>query len=339
MHHRLFDFLGNGILNTDGDIWKAHRKLGSLEFSIKKLKKLSSTVYKSNALNLVVLLAKSNQGVDVQELLLNMTFNSICEVIFGSEIMEASICQDPSIASTLDNAQEMIMRRYVNPWWRVQRFFNIGSEGVLRRDITRFNKCLTNVIKQKMFSRMQEEEEKLAAAGCSLTTTPDISNIEGAAEDLLSRYILYVQKQAASTECKKIKQYKDDEEAEKMMEEVREAIMSFIMAGRDTTASTLSWFLYCMCLNPDMQEEVFQELIKLENNYYSSNNLNKYENYEDDGDIMNDGGCSIKRRAKEFAEKVLSYEALQSSSSPYLHAALRRRSACILLSRRMERWH
>ena len=67
MHSRQFDMLGNGILNTDGNLWKSHRKLASLEFSVKKLRKLSSTVYTTNALKLVnVLVTTASQGVDMQ---------------------------------------------------------------------------------------------------------------------------------------------------------------------------------------------------------------------------------------------------------------------------------
>jgi cytochrome P450 len=80
----MFDMLGKGILNTDGDLWKSHRKLASLEFSVKKLRKLSSTVYVANALKLLNLLAsRASQGVDMQVL-----SRSICLCLF---------CRWPSI--------------------------------------------------------------------------------------------------------------------------------------------------------------------------------------------------------------------------------------------------
>jgi cytochrome P450 len=67
MHLILFDLFGNGILNTDGKLWRSHRKLASPEFSIKKLKTLGSTVYTTHALKLLdVLVNKASQGVDMQ---------------------------------------------------------------------------------------------------------------------------------------------------------------------------------------------------------------------------------------------------------------------------------
>lgn len=41
---------------------------------------------------------------------------------------------------------------------------------------------------------------------------------------------------------------------------LRDIILSFVMAGRDTTASTLSWFFYMLCQHPTVQEKVAQDV-------------------------------------------------------------------------------
>ncbi|KAI5083292.1 hypothetical protein GOP47_0003035 [Adiantum capillus-veneris] len=318
-YHRLFDLLGNGILNADGKTWKMHRKLGSLEFSIKKLRHLSSTVYKGNALKLLEVLAQSNQGVDVQDLLLDMTFHSICEVVFGNAFKESDNAGEKanSIAAMLDNAQEMITRRYIYPWWRIQRLFNIGSEKVFREDITRFKSFLTTVIDRRR-SQMQKE----ATRSINKVQTDKAIEEAGEAQDLLSRFLLH---------CDGVQNACEGEG--EGIEMVKDAMMSFVLAGRDTTASTLSWFLYCMCTHPDEQEKVFQELIKLENNIIagttkSTMDSNMGECHDALETISNvdvngsetDG--ARQRKMRDFAEKVLNYETLQSSSIPYLHSAI-----------------
>ncbi|KAH7298397.1 hypothetical protein KP509_25G041400 [Ceratopteris richardii] len=150
-HRRSFDLLGNGILNTDGQMWRMHRKLGSLEFSVQKLRHLTSSVYKKNALKLLEDLYISNEGVDAQELLLDMTFCSICEVVFGSAFNAESDCKTEggSVAVALDNAQEMLTRRYQYPWWKITKFLNIGSERVFREDMTKFSSFLVKMIEKK----------------------------------------------------------------------------------------------------------------------------------------------------------------------------------------------
>ena len=46
---------------------------------------------------------------------------------------------------------------------------------------------------------------------------------------------------------------------------LRDIILNFIMAGKDTTAVTLSWFIYMLCKHPHIQEKVAQEVRKVTN--------------------------------------------------------------------------
>ena len=41
---------------------------------------------------------------------------------------------------------------------------------------------------------------------------------------------------------------------------LKDIILSFIIAGKDTTATTLSWFLYMLCKHPHVQEKIAQEV-------------------------------------------------------------------------------
>lgn len=41
---------------------------------------------------------------------------------------------------------------------------------------------------------------------------------------------------------------------------LRDIILNFIIAGKDTTAATLSWFIYMLCKHPATQEKVAQEI-------------------------------------------------------------------------------
>lgn len=41
---------------------------------------------------------------------------------------------------------------------------------------------------------------------------------------------------------------------------LKDIILSFIIAGKDTTALTLSWFLYMLCKHPPIQEKIAQEV-------------------------------------------------------------------------------
>lgn len=41
---------------------------------------------------------------------------------------------------------------------------------------------------------------------------------------------------------------------------LRDIILNFVIAGRDTTAGTLSWFLYVLCRNQHVQDRVAREV-------------------------------------------------------------------------------
>ena len=41
---------------------------------------------------------------------------------------------------------------------------------------------------------------------------------------------------------------------------LRDIILNFMIAGKDTSANTLSWFFYMLCKNPVIQEKIVQEI-------------------------------------------------------------------------------
>lgn len=50
-------------------------------------------------------------------------------------------------------------------------------------------------------------------------------------------------------------------DAEEMNDKyLRDIILNFMIAGKDTSANTLSWFFYMLCKNPLIQEKVAQEV-------------------------------------------------------------------------------
>jgi hypothetical protein len=41
---------------------------------------------------------------------------------------------------------------------------------------------------------------------------------------------------------------------------LRDIVMNFIIAGRDTSAITLSWFFHLLCQNPDVEKRLLQDI-------------------------------------------------------------------------------
>ena len=86
---------------------------------------------------------------------------------------------------------------------------------------------------------------------------------------------------------------------------LRDIAMNLLVAGRDSIASSLCWFLYCMCIHQDKQERVFQELLSIETKLeYNPKRTNSNQLY----------------LFQEYAD-FLTYEDVHDGM-PYLHAAL-----------------
>lgn len=74
-------------------------------------------------------------------------------------------------------------------------------------------------------------------------------------EDILSRFLV---------ERKK--------DPEKMTDQyLRDIILNFILAGKDSTANTLSWFFYVLCKNPLIQVKIVEEIREVFGNNMKDN--------------------------------------------------------------------
>lgn len=54
---------------------------------------------------------------------------------------------------------------------------------------------------------------------------------------------------------------------------LRDIILSFMIAGKDSTANTLSWLFYMLCKNPLIQERILQEVKEVMNDQVNEANI------------------------------------------------------------------
>ncbi|CAA0820807.1 cytochrome P450- family 704- subfamily A-polypeptide 2 [Striga hermonthica] len=229
------DLFGKGILVVDGEKWRQQRKLASLEFSTRVLRDFSCSVFRKNAARLVGVVrefSKEGRAFDVQALLMMYTLESIFKVGFGVglECLNGSNADGNRFIKAFDDSSELVYWRYVDPFWKIKRYFNIGGEATLKKNIKFIHNFLDKVIKSK---RLELEKGQ------------HFNN----KEDILSRFLV---------ESKKDPETMSDQY-------LRDIILSFIIAGKDTTANTLSWFIYILCKYPTIQEKIVREIEKVIN--------------------------------------------------------------------------
>ncbi|KAH0762932.1 hypothetical protein KY290_019005 [Solanum tuberosum] len=73
---------------------------------------------------------KSNKIVDIQDLLMKATLDSVFRVAFGVELdsMSGSNEQGKNFIAAFDDANAMTLWRYVDILWKIKRFLNIETE-------------------------------------------------------------------------------------------------------------------------------------------------------------------------------------------------------------------
>ncbi|KAF3623197.1 putative cytochromeC1-like isoform X1 [Capsicum annuum] len=227
-HHysKLNDLLGDGIFKVDGEKWKNQRKISSYEFSTKNLRDFSSAVFRIGAVKLA-------QKVSEADLFTKSTLETVFKILLGVDL-DTTTEEGILFSSSFDEASAVTLYRYVDVFWKVKRFLNIGLEANMKKCIKVVDEFVYKIIRNKteQMSKSRDESRVMKKS------------------DILSRFL-----EMKKTDPKYLK----------------DIILSFIIAGKDTTASTLSWFFYMMCKHPLLQERIAEEVRKATGtNEYSS---------------------------------------------------------------------
>ncbi|KAK9117018.1 hypothetical protein Sjap_015965 [Stephania japonica] len=252
LHTALSDFLGSGIFNADGPHWKSLRQISSHEFNTKSLRTFVESVVQTElSRRLLPILssaaASSNSTIDLQDLLKRFAFDNICKIAFGydPDYLHPSL-PNTEFAVSFDDAVRISSERFncVLPLiWKTKRLLNIGSEKRLKKAISHVRDFAKSIVKQKKkelkcLNRHDSNSNNAAAA---------------AADDLLSRLILSSSDAAGGDE----NEVNDETLGVDM-------VISFILAGRDTTSAALTWFFWLISRNPRVEAEILKELKAIE---------------------------------------------------------------------------
>uniref|UniRef100_A0A8R7REX9 Cytochrome P450 86B1 n=1 Tax=Triticum urartu TaxID=4572 RepID=A0A8R7REX9_TRIUA len=131
----VFDVLGDGIFNADGESWafqrrKAHALLSDPRF---RSAVAASTARKlgEGLVPLLDGLAATSKVVDLQDVFMRLTFDLTAMFVFGVDpgCLAADFPRVP-FAAAMDEAEAVLFYRHVTPvpWLRLQTYLNIGHE-------------------------------------------------------------------------------------------------------------------------------------------------------------------------------------------------------------------
>ncbi|CAL9089141.1 unnamed protein product [Musa textilis] len=155
-HAVFLDLLGDGIFNSDGDTWLFQRKTAALEFTTRTLRiAMSQWVCRSIHLRLLPILEEASARstvVDLQDLLLRLTFDNICGLAFGKDPETlAPDLPENAFAIAFDSATEASLHRFIFPEfvWRFKKWLQVGMEATLTRSVEHVDCYLSAIIKAR----------------------------------------------------------------------------------------------------------------------------------------------------------------------------------------------
>ncbi|CAN1778163.1 Cytochrome P450 86A22 [Linum perenne] len=218
------DLLGEGIFNSDGDTWLFQRKTAALEFTTRTLRQAMGRWVNRAIKNRFCPILESAQlraePVDLQDLLLRLTFDNICGLAFGEdpETLSPDLPEN-GFAVSFDRATEATLQRFIMPElvWRLRKRLRLGMEVSMTQSLDHIDEYLSKIINTRSTNSKGDPHD-----------------------DLLSRFM------------KKKESY-----SEKFLQHVA---LNFILAGRDTSSVALSWFFLLVSQNPRVEEKILAEI-------------------------------------------------------------------------------
>jgi cytochrome P450 len=279
--NNLSDLLGSSIFNVDGELWKEQRRVAMHEFTTKSLRNFMHEIVQVELDNrLIPVLSKaSSEGVlvDLHDIFMRFTFDTICNLGFGVDpgCLDISL-PNVKLAHAFDTATAITSSRFfMYPFvWGTMRALNIGSERILRESLRQINEFAMHVIqkrRQKLLESSTEPRNGLNSddAPEPLSSPPHM--------DLLSRFM------GVTTEAEKLtldSSGGDDQKRGGYSDVfLRDIVISFLLAGRDSTSSGISWLFWLLSRHRRVVDAIraeIREVVKSRNCTNLSTDASKF---------------------------------------------------------------
>ncbi|KAL6848049.1 hypothetical protein ACP4OV_022177 [Aristida adscensionis] len=239
---KIFDVLGDGIFNADGESWafqrrKAHALLSDTRF---RAAVAAATARKLDEGLVPILdgLAASGAAVDLQDVFVRLTFDLSAMFVFGTDpgCLAADFPTVP-FAAAMDAVEEVLFYRHVTPVpvLRLQSKLRIGHS----KKMAEARRVIDAAIAEFIALRRERVANAAAAAAAAAGEQADDA-------DMLSSYL------ACEDEVGK-----HGAEFDRFL---RDTTLNIMVAGRDTTSSALTWFFWLLTKHPDVESRILAEL-------------------------------------------------------------------------------
>ncbi|CAH2060253.1 unnamed protein product [Thlaspi arvense] len=231
-----FEFFGDGLVNSDAEGCSYRRKCYQVMLHHQGFQRFSMSTTRSKLKDVLLPLfnhfAEEGTVVDLQDVFRRFTFDTTLVTITGSDPRSLSIeMREDEFVEALVDVEETIVYRNLIPrsFWKLQKWIGFGQE------------------------KRMVEAGAIIDRVCAKYISAKRDEIQQGISDHEDVFTFFMKLDEAKYE---ILNPNDDDKF------LRDVMVGLIYAGRDTTASVLSWFFWLLSENPQVTTMIRQEINK-----------------------------------------------------------------------------
>ncbi|XP_023744765.2 alkane hydroxylase MAH1 [Lactuca sativa] len=235
----IFRFLGDGLITSDGKLWEINHKVTISALKHACFQGMLETVVwnkvENGLLPILESISEHHTEVDLQDIFQRFTFDTMSKVLLDNdpECLSLDFPYNPCLKA-FTKGEEALIRRVVTPQslWKLQQLIlRVGKESKLNSAGYTLNNFVYKCIAQN-----QNDYDKM---------------INGEQQEGKFKFFT-----ALMRELKDI-QIDTSVHPTKF---IRDVLITLMTAGKDSTASALSWFFYNVARNPTVEGKILKEI-------------------------------------------------------------------------------
>ncbi|XP_062552021.1 cytochrome P450 4d2-like [Armigeres subalbatus] len=231
----LLEWLGTGLLISNGNKWFTHRKALTPAFHFKILDNFVPVFNDKSTVLARKFLKHSGKVVHVFPLVKLCTLDVIVETAMGTESNAQE--EESGYTMAVEHVSEIIFWRMFDAVYNNDFMFKFSSKfRPYKKYLTTIREFTMSIITKRKNALVDKSGENLPIDDALLGSKRKMALL-----DVLMRTNIDGQPLTD--------------------EEIREEVDTFMFAGHDTTASAVTFILFALAKHPDVQQKVYQEVI------------------------------------------------------------------------------
>uniref|UniRef100_A0A1B0AJY5 Cytochrome P450 n=1 Tax=Glossina pallidipes TaxID=7398 RepID=A0A1B0AJY5_GLOPL len=242
LYDLLYDWLGTGLLMSDGKKWHSRRKIITPAFHFKILEEFVEVFDQQSGVMVKNLLSKADgkTPINIYPVVCLAALDIIAETAMGVKINAQQNPQFPYVQA-VQCASDIISKRFVKVWLRINWIFRLLAPHDYRRlkESVRLMHDFTEKIIMERRKTLQENLKKESSA--ALNQVDELGQKKRMA--LLDVLLQSTENGVGLSN-----------------EDIREEVDTFMFEGHDTTTSAISFALCLISRHPEVQRKLFDEI-------------------------------------------------------------------------------